>query len=105
LDVLRFRQLVARSREVGERTLASLSAELSASRGVVAVRGAGLMIGIELETPELAARATRRLLESGFISLTGGTQGEVITWTPALTIDEALLRDAGTALRDALASG
>jgi 4-aminobutyrate aminotransferase/(S)-3-amino-2-methylpropionate transaminase len=63
------------------------------------------MIGVELEAPELAARATRRLLEAGFLSLTGGTRGEVITWTPALTIDEALLRAASTALRDALAAG
>src|SRR5262249_34750162 len=102
LDALRFRQLAPRAREIGERVLAFLTTELASSSGVIGVRGVGLMVGVELETPALAARTTRRLLEAGYLSLTGGPRGEVITWTPALNIDEDLLMSAASALREAL---
>jgi 4-aminobutyrate aminotransferase/(S)-3-amino-2-methylpropionate transaminase len=102
LDTLRFRQLVTRSHEVGARAKQTLQTALAGAPGVVEVRGEGLLLGIELATSELAARTTHRLLERGYLCLTGGAQGEVITWTPALTIDEELLVAASRALREAL---
>lgn len=96
------RKLVERSREVGERWM-KLSSERAAGRGVVAVRGRGLMMGIALEGG--AARAlsvTRRLLERGWIVLTGGVAGDVLTMTPPLNVDESLLVAFAEALRDAL---
>jgi len=105
LDSVRFRHLAPRAAEVGARAREALSAELGGRRGVVEVRGAGLMLGIELESGELASRATRGMLERGYVLLTGGTRGEVLTLTPALTIDEALLSASAGALREVLASG
>jgi 4-aminobutyrate aminotransferase/(S)-3-amino-2-methylpropionate transaminase len=105
LEALREYDLPARALAVGERTQRALREELAASAGVVEVRGVGLMIGIELESAAVALKASRGMLERGYIVLTGGTRGEVLTLTPALTIPEPLLRGAARALRDALATG
>ena len=61
------------------------------------------MIGVALESGALALRATQRLLELGYIVTTGGNQGEVIVWTPALTIAEEQLTAAANAMKTALA--
>jgi 4-aminobutyrate aminotransferase-like enzyme len=58
----------------------------------VQVRGRGLMVGLGVEGGAGRALAlTRRLLERGYIVLTGGVAGDVITLTPPLDVDEALL--------------
>jgi 4-aminobutyrate aminotransferase/(S)-3-amino-2-methylpropionate transaminase len=50
------------------------------------------MIGVRVKGGAGQALAvTRRLLERGFIVLTGGAQGDVLTLTPPLDIDEPLL--------------
>lgn len=103
LSELRSRNLPARARAVGARAKGALSRELGASPGVVDIRGEGLMIGIELESGALALRASREMLERGYMVLTGGTRGEVLTWTPALTIPEARMEGAAAALRESLA--
>ncbi len=84
-------ELPARARDVGTRWADRLRDRLDGC-GVSDVRGRGLMVGVELEGG--AARAlsvTRRLLQSGWIVLTGGASGDVLTLTPPLDIDEALL--------------
>jgi 4-aminobutyrate aminotransferase/(S)-3-amino-2-methylpropionate transaminase len=43
------------------------------------------------------------MLERGYMVLTGGTRGEVLTLTPALPIPEELLAGAAAALRESLA--
>ncbi len=59
------------------------------------------MIGVELEGGAPRALAvTRRLLQRGWIVLTGGAAGDVLTLTPPLDIDEILL----VAFADALAA-
>jgi 4-aminobutyrate aminotransferase/(S)-3-amino-2-methylpropionate transaminase len=102
LDALRAEALPDRARAVGERAKEALRRELSGSAAVVDVRGEGLMIGVELSDGAVALKATRGMLERGYIALTGGLRGEVITLTPALTIPEALLVSAGQALRESL---
>ena len=102
LEALRSEGLVARSLEVGARAQETLRGELAGLPSVVDVRGVGLMIGIELESPALALRASRGMLERGYIVITGGTRGEVLTLTPPLTIPEPLLHGAARALREAL---
>ena len=92
--------LDVRAREVGARWADRLRAKL-VSCGVADVRGRGLMVGVELEGG--AARAlslTRRLLQRGWIVLTGGSAGDVLTLTPPLDIEEPLL----AAFADALAA-
>lgn len=103
LDALRAQDLVTRAREVGARAKEMFRRELSPCPGVVDVRGEGLMLGIELTSGPLALKAMRGMLARGYIVLTGGMRGEVLTLTPPLTIPEELLQGAGQALRDALA--
>jgi len=104
LDAIRFRRLVVRSREVGERFKATLRGELEGRAGFVEVRGEGLMIGIELESADVALRATRGMLARGYLVLTGGMHGEVLTLTPALNISEERLVEAARALGEVLGS-
>ncbi len=99
LEAVRSRKLPDRAREVGARVIATLREDLRDVDAVVEVRGVGLMIGIELATPELGLAAMRGLLESGFVTITGGARGEVLTLTPALTISEELFSAVGPALR------
>lgn len=102
LDAIRFRQLVARSREVGARFLELLRGELAGAPGFVEARGAGLMIGVELTDGALAMSASRALLHEGYLVLGGGIRGETLTFTPALTIDEELLAPVARVLRNIL---
>jgi 4-aminobutyrate aminotransferase/(S)-3-amino-2-methylpropionate transaminase len=102
LDILEHAQLPERARTVGERWLATLRACV-AGRGVVNVRGRGLMVGVALEGgSQRAITVTRFLLERGWIVLTGGTNGEVLTFTPPLDIDETLLEAFSGVLTEAL---
>jgi 4-aminobutyrate aminotransferase-like enzyme len=93
--------LALRAREVGARWVDGLRRKLEGS-GVADVRGRGLMIGVELEggAPR-ALSVTRRLLQRGWIVLTGGARGDVLTLTPPLEIDEALLDAFADALQGA----
>jgi 4-aminobutyrate aminotransferase/(S)-3-amino-2-methylpropionate transaminase len=102
LDSLRFKHLPARAAEVGGRALDALRLTLIGATGLVDVRGVGMMLGIELASAELTQTTARRLLGQGYVVLTGGTQGETLTLTPALTIAEERLTDFGKALREAL---
>jgi 4-aminobutyrate aminotransferase / (S)-3-amino-2-methylpropionate transaminase / 5-aminovalerate transaminase len=103
LDTIRFKQLVVRSREVGARVLETIKRELAGSRGIVDVRGQGMMIGVELESAALGQRAVRGLLGKGYVALGGGVKGEVVTFTPPLVIAEELFVSVGGALREVLA--
>ena len=102
LDALRFRKLPARAAELGERARGMFQRALEGRPGVVEVRGAGLMIGIELDGGERALRAMRGMLGRGYLVLTGGTRGETLTLTPALNIAEDRLAEAALALGEVL---
>jgi 4-aminobutyrate aminotransferase/(S)-3-amino-2-methylpropionate transaminase len=102
LDAVRFKQLVPRARDAGERFLALLRGELAGAPGFVEARGAGLMIGVELSGGALATHAARAFLAKGYIVLSGGVRGETLTLTPALTIDEELLTPVARTLREIL---
>jgi 4-aminobutyrate aminotransferase-like enzyme len=71
------------------------------------VRGRGLMVGVALDggarggAPRALA-VMRALLEAGWIVLTGGRAGDVLTLTPALTVPEPLLDAFAGALAGAL---
>jgi 4-aminobutyrate aminotransferase-like enzyme len=83
--------LPERARAVGERWMARLR-ERTTGHGVVRVRGRGLMVGVVLEGGAGRALAVmRHLLGRGWVVLTGGVDGDTLTLTPALDIDEALL--------------
>ncbi|MCL2449018.1 MAG: aminotransferase class III-fold pyridoxal phosphate-dependent enzyme [Polyangiaceae bacterium] len=81
----------ARSEAAGTRWMARLR-QRTAGRGVLEVRGSGLMVGVVLAggAPH-ALSVMRRLLGQGWIALTGGAAGDVLTLTPPLDIDDGLL--------------
>jgi 4-aminobutyrate aminotransferase/(S)-3-amino-2-methylpropionate transaminase len=84
--------LPARALRVGERWMDRLRAVATGPGGLREVRGRGLMIGIALEGGGVrGASLSRKLLRMGWIVLTGGTRGDVLTLTPPLGIDESLL--------------
>jgi 4-aminobutyrate aminotransferase/(S)-3-amino-2-methylpropionate transaminase len=102
LDALDAEQLALRSSAVGARWMAMLRNRTD-GKGVRDVRGCGLMIGIEVEGGSARALAVMgRLLDRGWIVLTGGVDGDVLTLTPPLNIDEDLLGAFADAICDVL---
>jgi 4-aminobutyrate aminotransferase-like enzyme len=71
-------------------------------------RGCGLMVGVELTLPngqpatEVALNAIKNLLHLGYIFLPEGEHGNIISFTPPLTITQAQLTKAVTALKQVL---
>ncbi|MBT2373277.1 aspartate aminotransferase family protein [Pseudomonas fluorescens] len=84
LDIIEEQGLLENAAQQGERLLARLRVELSEHPQVLAIRGQGLMIGIELAAPQrdLAQRAAQ---EHGL--LINVTRGKIIRLLPPLTID------------------
>ncbi len=106
LDAIEERGLPARALDTGARFMDRLR-ERVAGPSVAAVRGRGLMIGVEMQGgPEHGSRralaVTRRLLERGWIVLTGGRDGDVLTLTPPLDIAESTLEAFAVALAEAI---
>jgi 4-aminobutyrate aminotransferase/(S)-3-amino-2-methylpropionate transaminase len=101
LDAVEGAGLPDRARTVGERWMKRL--RTVTRRGVLEVRGRGLMVGVAIEGGAgPAAAVTRGLLERGWIVLTGGPAGDVLTLTPPLDIDASLLDAFADALADVL---
>jgi 4-aminobutyrate aminotransferase-like enzyme len=101
---IRSQQLVPRAARLGRLLLELLNAELQGLPRVAAVRGQGLMTGVELRETDgapattAALAAVKGLLQRGFIVLPEGEHGNVISFTPPLTITEAGLRRTVRAL-------
>ena len=82
--------LALRAAELGARWLAELAA-VASNVPAVAVRGRGLMVGLQLRDSAAALAVARALLQRGYIVLTGGARGDVLTLSPPLTIAPELL--------------
>lgn len=67
-----------------------------------AMRGVGLMAGLDVEHGGTAMRAIKRLLRDGFIFLPEGDEGQVISFTPPLIISETQIKESIYALQEAL---
>jgi 4-aminobutyrate aminotransferase/(S)-3-amino-2-methylpropionate transaminase len=91
IDSVRVKKLDERSARVGQAFQSWLRTSLEPIPAVKAITGAGLMVGVALDSGSTAAHATRGLLQRGYIVVTGGMNGEVLTLTPPLTIEEDLL--------------
>ena len=108
LDIFAKEILLARSKHLGVRLMASLKAMAAKNRCIVDVRGLGAMVAIELckggdlkqpdadLTKRLCAEATKR----GLILLSCGTYGNVVRILVPLTASDALV-DEGLAIIDA----
>jgi 4-aminobutyrate aminotransferase-like enzyme len=104
---LRRLKLPARSAELGEYWLKLAEAELPNLKLNMSIRGLGLMAGVELRlhngkpaTAEALA-AVKKMLHRGFILLPEGEHGNIISFTPPLTITKAQLKPAVRALAEA----
>jgi 4-aminobutyrate aminotransferase-like enzyme len=102
-------KLCDRSAQLGEFLLHELAAVQNPKSNIrSAARGAGLMVGLELTQPDgrpataLAFDVVKTLLQRGYIIMPEGEHGNVISFTPPLTITRAQLADAVSALKDVL---
>jgi 4-aminobutyrate aminotransferase / (S)-3-amino-2-methylpropionate transaminase / 5-aminovalerate transaminase len=100
LSKIRDGGLADRARRVGDDFIELLQTKFANDSRVVAVRGRGLMVGVQFDGAGRALGTMRALLERGWIVLTGGTSGDALTLTPPLTIEPRVL----AAFADALAS-
>ncbi len=96
------------SAELGEFLLGELQSKISNPKFQIAVRGLGLMTGVELHlsdgrpATDAAMQAIKTMLQRGFILLPEGEYGNVISFTPPLTITKAQLAKAVIALAEVL---
>jgi len=98
LEVLEAEQLQQKALELGER----LMSELRTIPGVVAVRGKGLMIGLDLNQD---AGPIRTLLVSKYKIFTGSAAGkETIRLLPPLSVEWSQVNSFVLALKEVLAS-
>jgi 4-aminobutyrate aminotransferase len=79
--------LVAHSARVGERLKRALGERLGGSPSVTEVRGVGLMLGVELASPELAAAVAQLCFRRGLLVLECGKK--TIRLSPPLILTEA----------------
>jgi 4-aminobutyrate aminotransferase/(S)-3-amino-2-methylpropionate transaminase len=102
LDVISRQQLPERAARLGSTLLSLLEARL-ARFPQVSLRGTGLMIAIDLgDRPGRASKLAGKMLESGYITSTGGGRREILVLTPPLTLSESLLPGFVNALEHCL---
>jgi 4-aminobutyrate aminotransferase len=104
LDVLERDHLAARASVLGERVLAELAAKTAGLRGVLEVRGLGLMVGVELASPEMAEAVQQACLDEQVLVLTCGPGENVLRLIPPLTITDQEVEQAMAVLTAALAA-
>ena len=102
LDILEEEDLATRAARMGETVGRRLSSWPERHSGISAIRGRGLLWGVELRSAEIAKRWTREALAKGIILLAGGPEGRVAQIVPPLTIPEELLETALDLLEGAL---
>jgi len=101
-------RLPERSAELGEFLLGELQSKISDSKFQVSIRGLGLMVGAELRladgkpATDAAMQAIKAMLRRGYIMLPEGEFGNVISFTPPLTIAKAQLVKAVNELKKVL---
>ncbi len=104
-------ELPERSAELGKFLLDELQSKISNPKLQIAVRGLGLMAGMELRladgrpATDAAMQVIKAMLRRGYILLPEGEHGNVIGFTPPLTITQAQLAKTVSALKEVLNHG
>jgi len=101
LDLVQSHGLCERAARLGDWLVAALRARLGPR--VVDVRGAGLLVGVELAANGQALAVARALLERGYIVVPAGSDARVLSLTPPLVIEQARLDGFVAALAEVLA--
>jgi 4-aminobutyrate aminotransferase-like enzyme len=100
--------LCEQSAELGKFLLEELQSKISNPNFQISIRGVGLMVGVELNLPdgkpatETALTAIKTLLHRAYIFLPEGEFGNVISFTPPLTITKTQLAKAVAELQKVL---
>lgn len=102
LDILDDEKLPARAAALGLRVGERLATWKNRSSAVTAIRGRGLLWGIELATAAAAKAWAGAALQRGVLFLAGGPEGRVAQIVPPLTIPEEQLDAALGILEEAL---
>jgi 4-aminobutyrate aminotransferase-like enzyme len=101
-------KLPERGAELGKFFLDELQSKISDSKFQVGIRGLGLMVGVEFRLPDgkpatdAAMLAIKTMLRRGYIMLPEGEFGNVISFTPPLTITKVQLAKAVKVLAEVL---
>ena len=92
LEVIESEDLVARAESLGARLHEGLAQLAAAYPDLVReVRGKGLLAGLVLDSSKRVHEVASACLAAGLIVLPGGYEGDVVSMTPALTIEEPQL--------------
>jgi predicted acetylornithine/succinylornithine family transaminase len=96
--------LLERCRKMGEHLKSRLTSLAAKHKGIVAVRGRGLLLGLELsaEVEANAAAVVKALLEKGF--LVGGAGEKVVRFAPPLVVETEEIDTLAAALDEILTS-
>ena len=92
---------MTRAATLGDRLQAELAA-LIGRGGLVAVRGLGLLLGLEFGTPEASARFARRALDAGLILNWTLHRDTVVRLAPPLVLTDDEAERATNGIRAAL---
>ena len=101
LEVLLRDGLVARAATLGERLRRELAAFIGRG-GLVAVRGLGLLLGLEFTTPDASVRFARRALDAGLILSWTLHRDTVVRLAPPLVLTDHEAERATSGIRAAL---
>lgn len=102
LDVIEDERLCDVARASGEQLRGALVSLAQRHRCVRDVRGAGLLVGVELDTGSRCLKLVRALLERGYVTLSAASDGRVLSLTPPLGIAPERLAEFTRALDLAL---
>jgi 4-aminobutyrate aminotransferase / (S)-3-amino-2-methylpropionate transaminase / 5-aminovalerate transaminase len=102
LDVLEQDRLPARAARLGAQVAARLAGWSDRLPAVAAVRGRGLLWGVELRSRQAAGAWVAGARRRGVLILAGGPEGRVAQLVPPLTIAEPQLNGALDLLEEAL---
>lgn len=107
IEELRENDLPDRAATLGEFLLGELS-KIEGPKVKLTARGVGLMAGLDFRLPngapdgETAIRVIKAMLREGYILLPEGEHGNVVSFTPPLTITKAQLTETVAALQKVL---
>jgi 4-aminobutyrate aminotransferase/(S)-3-amino-2-methylpropionate transaminase len=103
MAVIEEEKLVEASARNGAAALCRLRERIRSHPDIIDVRGLGLVIAVECASAARAEQACRGALERGFITLLSGDAGNVLSITPPLCIETAILDLAVDVIGEVLA--
>jgi predicted acetylornithine/succinylornithine family transaminase len=105
IEIIEEEKLVERSAKLGAEIVDRLQQSVGHLPGIVEVRGAGMMIGIEFDQQSAAALVPKmkvKALENGLLIMNCGVSGQTIRLMLPLNIQEEVLNKGLTILEDVM---